>query len=273
MLEKVRGESDQRPRLEFLHANGFPAPCYAQLFANLANFRVTYVESLGQEHQQWPESWEALAQEIHPRLDESTPCVGVGHSLGSVVLLYAAQQNPTAFTNLVLLDPPLFGLAKRSALWSLKRVGKMDRVTPAKGALRRRTSFPSPEEARDHFRKRSFFRRFPDTVLRDYVDHALRPDGKEWSLRIPRELEYHLFQTIPLHFPRVWRSLRGTLVYATNKGVLHATDRSWLKRSLPGFHQVPFAGGHMFPLEQSEETAALLQDLLSSGAGIHGKDT
>ena len=189
--------TDQPSRkLEFLHANGFPAGSYRQLFQNFEDFDVHFVESLGQFEGGLPQDWESIADQVLSQMNSHQPSVGVGHSLGAVVLLYAAAQRPEAFTDIILLDPPLFSWSKRASLWLLKKFGKMDRVTPARTVLRRRETFSSHQEAFDQLRKRSFFRKFSDEVLTDYVAKGFVAQVDCVKLRIPKELEYHIFQTI-----------------------------------------------------------------------------
>ena len=57
----------------------------------------------------------------------------------------------------------------------------MDRVTPARTALRRRETFSSYQEAFDQLRKRSFFRKFSDEVLSDYVSNGFIYKTYSWS--------------------------------------------------------------------------------------------
>ena len=92
-----------RRELVFLHANGFPASSYRQLFQNFENFDVYFVESLGQFEKGLPQDWESIADQVLTQMNSHQPSVGVGHSLGAVILLYAAEQRPEAFTNIVLL--------------------------------------------------------------------------------------------------------------------------------------------------------------------------
>ena len=257
--------TDQLSRkLEFLHANGFPAGTYRQLFHNFEDFDVHFVESLGQFERGLPQDWESIADQVLSQVSSHQPSVGVGHSFGAVVLLYAAEQRPEAFTDIILLDPPLFSLYKRASLWLLKKFGKMDRVTPARTVLGRRETFSSHLEAFDQLRKRSFFRKFSDKVLTDYVSKGFIAQVDCVKLRIPKELEYHIFQTIPLHFSKSWKGLKGHLVFASDKGVLQQSDCNELRRTLPGFQQTAFNGGHMFPLEQPEQTAEMIRKLINS---------
>lgn len=252
-------------RVEFLHANGFPAPCYRQLFAKLHDCEVSFVECLGESQNPWPASWQLIAAEVVARLSPQRPCVGIGHSLGGVVLLEAAAQQPQAFEQLILLDPPLFHPVKRGALWCLKQVGLMEAVTPAAKTKRRRACFASREDALKNFRGKGFFRNFPLSVLEDYVNEGLVEQGEGVCLRVSPAFEFHLYQTFPLRANPLWQELRGEIIYAAQNGVSQTMDRQWAQRFLPHFRQQVFAGGHMFPLEQPEQTAQLLNQVMGVG--------
>ena len=146
----------------------------------------------------------------------------------------------------------------------IEEIRKNGSGTPARTVLRRREIFSSHQEAFDQLRKRSFFRKFSDEVLTDYVAKGFIGQVDCVKLRIPKELEYHIFQTIPLHFSKSWKELKGHLVFASDKGVLQQSDRNDLRRTLPSFQQTAFNGGHMFPLEQPEQTAEMIRTLINS---------
>ena len=54
-----------------------------------------------------------------------------------------------------------------------KRLGIVDRVTPAGATRDRRSSWPSGAAARAHFRSRLLFRDFSEDALDDYVNYGL----------------------------------------------------------------------------------------------------
>ena len=44
--------------------------------------------------------------------------------------------------------------------------------------------------------------------------------------------------------------------------VLKHLDLQWWKKSFPGFKQIGFPGGHLFPLEAPEQLGNLIQSIL-----------
>ena len=77
---------------------------------------------------------------------------GVGHSLGGYLHYLAAVRRPELYRAIVLLDAPIIGAFRGSMLGATKRLGIVDRVTPAGATRDRRSSWPSRDEARAHFR-------------------------------------------------------------------------------------------------------------------------
>jgi pimeloyl-ACP methyl ester carboxylesterase len=91
----------------------------------------------------------------------SRTLVGVGHSLGGVSTAWAAAHCSALFAALVLLDPIVESRAAYSAA-----------ALPA-GAAKRRTHWPSREEARAALAANPFFGAWAPAVLDGYVEHGM----------------------------------------------------------------------------------------------------
>ena len=157
----------QRPILHFSHANGFPASCYRKFFSYLeADFRIGSINCIGHDPA-YPvtDGWPHLLAELIDHLSGHyrSPVIGVGHSLGGYLTFMAAVQRPELFKCIVLLDAPIIGYFTGAALGMAKRVGLVDRITPAHGTRERRRDWPSVEDMVAHFRRKKIFRHFdPD---------------------------------------------------------------------------------------------------------------
>ena len=101
------------------------------------------------------------------------PVYAVGHSLGGYLSFLAAVRRPELFRAIVLLDAPVIGAFRGSMLGATKRLGIVDRVTPAGATRDRRSHWPSRDEAKLHFRSRRLFSHFAEDCLEDYVRHGL----------------------------------------------------------------------------------------------------
>ncbi|MFW3616733.1 alpha/beta fold hydrolase [Billgrantia antri] len=263
-----------RPRLVFAHANGFPGMSYRSLLAPLhERFDIHPVDRLG-HHPAYPvgANWLALRDELLEHVPEGDgPVIGVGHSMGGVLMAMAAEHAPQRFRCVVMLDPPLMlGLDA----WSMKvakRFGFVDRVTPAGKSKSRRASWPDREAMANHLRRRGLFRRFTPDALHDYVEGGTRlhDDGSAELIYDPA-IETEIFRNLPDHLARLPRRLHIPF------GVLVGDDSDLItprrRRRLAG-HGIPLAmvpGTHMFPMEHPEETRqvllAMLDDLLGGEA-------
>jgi pimeloyl-ACP methyl ester carboxylesterase len=149
-----------QPVLHFSHANGFPAPCYEAMLAPWRErFRVGAIEAIGTDPRYPPtEGWPHLVEQLIDVLERDyggEPVYGVGHSLGAYLNFLAAVRRPELFRAIVLLDAPVIGAFKGRALGAAKRLGMVDRVTPAGMTRDRRSVWTTREEAMAHSGRRS----------------------------------------------------------------------------------------------------------------------
>lgn len=112
------------------------------------------------------------------------PIVGVGHSMGSSVLMMASLMHPRLFSGLVFLDPVYAtgyspGLSRKTHRAVLM--------------VKRRDRWPSRDAARSAFLKSPYFRAFDPEVFELVMQHDLRdmtgPDGPYVTLVTPKAQE------------------------------------------------------------------------------------
>ncbi len=229
-----------------------------------AHYRVGAIETIGTDAR-YPvtERWQHLVEHLEHEIEHrwrGEPVFGVGHSLGGYLTLLAAVRRPELFRAIVLLDAPVIGPIKGRLLGATKRLGIVDRVTPAGMTRDRRSLWPSREDARAHLRSRKLFHRFADACLDDYVRHALEGDGDNLRLRIDPEVEYRIYRTVPHDMWAQAKRLRvpAGFVGGADSEVLRMVGlsamRGWRKRKVPG--------GHLFPFEHPLEAAGAIEGLL-----------
>lgn len=179
---------------------------------------------------------------------------GVGHSLGGYLHYLAAVRRPELYRAIVLLDAPIIGRFRGSVLRATKRLGIVDRVTPAGATRDRRSTWQTRDEARAHFSTRKLFAGFAPECLDDYVQHGLVEEGGRLRLKIDPAVEYQIYRTIPHD---MMRHLGGLRVPAAFIGGAQSdvVRRIRLAGMRPKFALRKVPGGHLFPFEHPREAA------------------
>lgn len=255
------------PRLiHIAPANGFPPEAYVPLAAGLASFgrilgyrpRPLRVDGDAQPGG----TWRDLAADLITDLQAVTgePVIGIGHSLGGILTLYAAVERPELFQRIVLIDPVLFRRRLQILIWLLRQSGQGYRFPLAQGALRRRDHFASVDEARQRWQGRGVFADFTPDALEGYLQGGLRPHGRGYTLAWPKRWEAHIFASSPLDAWRDLRRLRIPLMIMRGTRSDLITDSVWqrLQRMLPHATFAEVEAGHMLPMECPEEVARLI---------------
>jgi len=230
------------------------------MLAPLASrFNVSWMEAIGTDPR-FPvtEGWPHLVDQLIASIKE--PVYGVGHSLGGYLNYLAAVRRPELFRAIVLLDAPIIGAFRGGMLGATKRLGIVDRVTPAGATRDRRSTWPSREEAKAHFRGRPLFRHFSEQSLDDYVTHGLIANH-ELRLRIDPAIEYQIYRTIPhdmmKHLPKL--RVPAAFIGGAESDVVKRVRLAGMK---PKFQMRKVPGGHLFPFERPREAAAAIAAML-----------
>lgn len=79
--------------------------------------------------------WKSLSLELEAFLEPlPKPIIGLGHSMGSVLMFWVAHRHPDWFRAQVMLDPPLANGLQGAAYRLARLTGQGDRFSPAKRA-------------------------------------------------------------------------------------------------------------------------------------------
>ena len=246
------------PIIHFSHANGFPAPCYRRLFDALGDrFRIGYVDRIGHDpHFPVSDGWTHLVEELIAAIEArwTEAVVGVGHSLGGYVTALAAIHRPELFRAVILLDAPILGGFTGSAVQFVKRIGLIDRVTPAGSVKNRRREWPTRDDALAHFRRRTIFRNFDAECLEDYVRFGTVEDASGVKLWFDPGIEYQIYRTIPHDIAGALKKLTvaGGFIGGNESTLLR---RVGLGRTRRSFRLALIPGGHLFPFQLPENAA------------------
>jgi len=259
-----------RDILHFSHANGFPAACYRKFFSCLqADFRISSINCIGHDPA-YPvtDGWPHLVAQLIDYLaaHARAPVIGVGHSLGGYLTFMAAVQRPELFKCIILLDAPIIGYFKGTALGMLKRLDLVDRVTPARAARERRREWPSAEEMVAHFRRRKVFRRFDPECLRDYADLGTVAQDGGVRLLFDPEIEYRIYRCLPHDLVYYCDRLKvpAGFIGARHSKELRQVGLAHTRRS---FRVKRIEGGHLFPFERPQAAAEAVRELAAELLG------
>ncbi len=233
-----------------------------------ARYRVGYVEAIGTDPRYPPtEGWPHLVEQLIAVLERDyggEPVLGVGHSLGAYLNFLAAVRRPELFRAIVLLDAPVIGALRGRALGVAKRLGMVDRFTPAGMTRERRSVWTSREEAKAHFLSKKLFRHFTDECLEHYVRFGLAGAPGRFRLLIDPEIEYLIYRTIPHDMGRHLRALKvpAGFVGGADSDVLRRVGLGAMRG--PRFAKLRVPGGHLFPFEHPLVAAGAVEELLAT---------
>ncbi len=204
---ELAGESGRTPLL-FSHATGFHGRCYqpmADALADVAHcvafdYRGHGDTSLGQpsatiDWQRYGDDASAMATWLTEKAGE--PIVAFGHSMGGACLLMAAHRDPSLFRQIIAFEPIVFPPVAYPG--DNEPADEFESPMVA-SARRRRTSFPSFEEAIANFASKPPLNAFDPAALEAYVRHGFALDAEgDVHLKCLSATEAGTFATGGLH--------------------------------------------------------------------------
>lgn len=204
-VHELAGESGlDHPVVLVAHATGFHGHAYLPMAEALApRFHTFALDFRGHGdtalESGWVVQWElygddaiAAAEAIADSSDGDRGLIGFGHSMGGTALLLAAHRRPALFTALVLFEPIVPPIAESTAAAPDSHpVSALVNAT-----RRRRTLFPSIDEARANYAAKPPLDAFDPAALDAYVRYGFHPDvdGAGVRLKCEPELEARTFE-------------------------------------------------------------------------------
>jgi pimeloyl-ACP methyl ester carboxylesterase len=257
----------------FSHANSFPAATYKVLFTHLRarGFAVRAVDKFG-HHPDYPvtDNWPHLVRQLHDftahEVDKfGKPAFLVGHSLGGFLSLMCAARHPQLTRGVLLLDSPLLGGWKATALGAMKRTQMVGSLSPGRVSRQRKNRWPSIDAAFEHFRHKRVFAHWEERVLHDYVAHCTHDENGERVLSFNRDIETTIYNTLPDNLDRLLRrhplkcpvGFIGGRASEEMKQVGMAMTQEVTKGRI-----MMLDGSHLFPMEKPVATAAAIEAAL-----------
>lgn len=253
--------------IHFAHANGFPAKTYNKIFAALAeDFEIGFLERHG-HNPKFPVSdgWKFLKDELKAEIQTKykQPIIGIGHSLGGILHLLVAVENPKLYKQIILLDAPIISRSSSYGLHVLKLTKLIDRYSPSKITRFRRNLWQTKAEVFEHFKAKPKFAAFDEEVLRDYVEHGTVKSEKGFELFFVPKIEARIYRTIPHQLPKLRGKLKVPTSYIGGNRSREAelARLSFMQKHFPiDFHFLE--GSHLFPFEIPAQTAEKIKETL-----------
>lgn len=254
------------------HANGFLPQTYQKalepLLPHYHAISIFSKPSWAETHPERLKHWSQLADDMVKGLKERgvSKIVGIGHSLGGVLTLYAAVQHPELFSHVILIDPTMLSPKLIWQIRLMKFFGLEARRWLVHGALRRKREWGSVEEAYQYFRGRQLFKAWSDEMVEAYTKSitASSPQGGVY-LAYPPEWEAQIYRTIPTDVWKFAKQLRQpTLVIrGENSNTFTANGEKAFRRANPtAVFKVVGGAGHLVVQEKPEEVSRMLKEFL-----------
>jgi pimeloyl-ACP methyl ester carboxylesterase len=268
-IARAEGRGSGEPGVLAVHGTGFCKELWGPFAESLVPRRLVAFDQRGHGDSGLPEppfDWWDLGTDVLAVVAAGGPRrpVGLGHSSGGTALLLAEMLRPGTFLGLVLVEPVVFpGPAFRA-----------EENPMSAQALRRRSSFVSPQEALESFRDRGLFARWAGPVLQAYVEHGFRQRGDRWVLKCSPQTEAEFYRGATAL--DLWERLREVscpvlLVGGEESDSQPPPVMAYLAEQFTGptLEIVPGAT-HFVPQEQPEVLAGIVEEFVL-GLGTPGR--
>jgi len=261
----------------FSHANSFGASTYGVLFEALKarHFSVSAIDKFGHDPRypvtnNWPHLVQQLVDFAQASADKTeAPVFLVGHSLGGFLSLMAASQAPKLVRGVLLLDAPIVGGWRATALGLAKKTQLVEAVSPGAVSRKRRNHWPDLETALSHFKSKKAFAKWHPQVLEDYIAHGTQDvtvNGQtQRVLSFEREVETTIYNTLPSNLEALFKKhpmkCPVAFVGGTHSAEIRQVGMALTQRITHG-RIMMLDGGHLFPMEKPLATAAAIEAAL-----------
>lgn len=264
-------QNQVKPLIHFAHANGFPPGAYQPFLQHFTKkYKVLTSEFRplwGNQDYKWLRNWSQFADDLIQNLDKQgfKNGIGMGHSLGAVATIIAAMKRPDLFSKIVLLDPVIFDGPLYTLVNFLPHSLRKKIIPVAKIALKRKEEWPSKGVVYDSWRSKRIFKRIPDEVLRNLVEHATVSTEKNTvKLAYSKEWETQVYITAPSIFGKL-KKVKTPMIVVRGAETNVLTAKVWeaWKAAQPQntFINYPKAG-HLVPFEFPHALAKKILPLL-----------
>ena len=251
-----------QPGIYFSHANGFNGLTYKTLLNKISpNQKIISYDLRGHGKSTVPaepeklKSWQRYRDDLISILEKNNePSTLIGHSLGGTTSLLVAFKRPELVSKIILIDPVLLPLTYWLGTKAVQSIGLIEKVHPmVKGALVRKKTWVSKEEAFQYFSGKKLFRKVIPEAINDYIDGGMKKINENlYELNCSPKWEAATFKlTSGGNWFNLKRSNVPTKVILTpNSVVCNERSQKKLNKSIAKIEFVTLENTtHMLPLE------------------------
>ena len=270
-------QADATTAIHYLHGNGFCGATMAPLAAAIQDqldihccHLVSDIPGHGQSRLEKPygqPNWNQMAADIANTLPQrwSGQLIGVGHSLGGVLTLIMAAENPQLFQRVVLLDPVIFTPSILFIQRLLRKTGLWKRTSLATKVHCRRQYWDSRHDMASSLRQKRLYRNWQTQAFDHFVDHASHQiaDGRI-QLACDPSWEASIFASYPR---QLWSLIKQVgvpvdILVADKSYPFISKSAARAERLNPQIRVHKFGNDHCFPMTHPTET---VQQLIQYG--------
>lgn len=256
--------------LVFAHGNSFPGGTYTQLLKSLRQrgFAAKAVDRFGHDPKypvtnNWPHLVQQLFDFAHREADKAgAPVWLVGHSLGGFLSVLCAARHPEVARGVVLIDSPMLGGWRASAVRMLKQAQLVGALSPGAVSHKRRQRWPDAAAALAHFEHKRAFALWDRQCLLDYIEHGTMDAEGQRVLRFDRDIETAIYNTLPHNLEGVLRRhpLRCPVAFigGTRSVEMRQVGMAMTEKLTHGRIML-LEGTHLLPMEKPLAVAAAVE--------------
>ena len=270
----IREQGNSLNDIYFSHANGFNALAYSSLIKNIDNdYQIIAYDMRGHGSTTLPakqdemKSWFIYKDDLEKILEiKKTPSILIGHSMGGTASLLLAYARPDLVSKIILIDPVILSYSYQIIYKLLQNTGLMKIHPMVRGALMRRNTWASLNEAIEYFSTKKLFRNIPSSIIEDYVKGGIRYNNNgNFELCCHPEWEAANFRLSPdeIGFNLKKSEVPVKLILTPNSFVCNKRSQKKLKRLMPQIEIVTIKDTtHMLPLENVEAVSVEINKFL-----------
>lgn len=180
-----------------------------------------------------------------------------------------ASKAPNLVRGVVLLDSPLIGGWRATALGAAKTTPLFQSFSPASVSRKRRNHWADTTSVMAHFQHKKSFAKWDPQVLQDYIELGTRDevvDGKlSRVLSFNREIESAIYNSLPHNMVALFKrhpiKCPVTFIGGIQSTEIKQAGMAMTEKITKG-RIMMLDGTHLFPMEKPLATAAALETAL-----------